>query len=59
MLNLLQSNCEEEYFKELKFKWNYFKVKYQLSECSGLEVAFLSIAQIIFQQLDWHSWLNF
>ncbi len=40
MLNLLQSNCEEEYFKELKFKWNYFKVKYQLSECSGLEVAF-------------------
>lgn len=40
MLNLLQSNCEEEYFKELQFKWNYFKVKYKLSECSGFEVAF-------------------
>lgn len=39
-LNLLQSNCDDFYFSNLKNKWEYYKLKYQLTELNGIEVSF-------------------
>lgn len=39
-LNLLEAKCDDTYFKELKFHWNYFKVKYQISELTNEQLSF-------------------
>lgn len=39
-LNLLNSNCDDVYYLNLKQQWEYYKLKYQLKELNGVEVTF-------------------
>jgi hypothetical protein len=55
MAGLLDGEKEDNYYKDLKSRFDYLSHKYQIGR-SLFEVQFLSIDQIIFQQYDFPSW---
>jgi hypothetical protein len=43
---------EDNYYKDLKSRFDYLSHKYQIEEVALFQFSFLSIDQIIFQQYD-------